>query len=228
MQLNTKNIHIWFFDLNLINQEEALLLLSEDEKTRAFAYQFPLHQQRYIAARSLLRRLIGHYLSVSPALVCFGYHSTHKPYVLVPQTTSLQFNLAHSHHKAVFAFSLNQAVGVDIEKIENHDHSALIKRFFSAEEQAAYAALPLDEKNIGFYRLWARNEALVKAIGKGLSIPLSSFSLSINNILETIIYEEEPWHILPLTLDPDYESALAMQGIIKHVSYFSAKELTLL
>jgi 4'-phosphopantetheinyl transferase len=54
------------------------------------------------------------------------------------------------------------------------------KRFFSAREIASLSTLnDWEEWLDGFYRCWTRKEAILKAEGAGLRIPLDSFDVSL-------------------------------------------------
>lgn len=82
-------------------------------------------------------------------------------------------NLSHSGDYAVCAVS-DCEVGVDVERVKTAD-IALAKRFFTAEEYdyIKNSAMPDD----AFFETWVKKESFVKAVGKGLAIPLSSFSI---------------------------------------------------
>jgi 4'-phosphopantetheinyl transferase len=57
-------------------------------------------------------------------------------------------------------------------------------RFFTSEEQSYISASP--DANIAFYEIWTKKEAYIKYIGKGLAVPLNSFSVfSINTPMFT-------------------------------------------
>jgi 4'-phosphopantetheinyl transferase len=222
MQLNQHEVHVWSADLTLSPEQEKikLTLLSKDEFERAKRFHFPIHQRRFIAARSTLREILSLYTHVAPQTIVFAYNEHHKPYLAVPDNTQINFNLAHSENIAVFALMLNSAVGIDIEKIQLDDKSALAKRFFTLQENQDLMQLPDQEKIPGFYQLWSRKEVLIKAIGKGLSIPLSSFSLSVNHPHETILLEGERWSVRSLSIHPDFQAALASNQFINTISYW--------
>lgn len=83
-----------------------------------------------------------------------------------------EFNISHSGNMVVCVFSKEQ-VGIDIEEIIKMDFENFNSIFTTAE---------LDEiKNsdgLKFYELWTAKEAVVKAIGKGLSIPISNIEVT--------------------------------------------------
>lgn len=222
MQFEAHEIHIWTRDLAITLEQEkaAWVLLSEDEQQRANRFHFPIHRQRFIASRSMLRTILSLYLDYSSKNIIFGYGEHKKPYLHTPNQSQIQFNLAHSDNMAIYALTLNYAVGIDIEKIKPSDYQAIAKRYFSSPENEALMALPIDKQLQGFYRIWSRKEALIKASGKGLSLPLSTFSVSIYNDFETIQLENKTWSLLSIPIFPDYQTAIASNQPIKAVSYW--------
>ena len=226
MRLEPNQIHVWHADLVISPEKETTqsALLSTDELERAKRFHAPVHRMRFIAARSILRQILGLYLGVAPQEITFSYAEHNKPYLLKPAKTGLQFNLAHSYDMAVYAFTLTQLIGVDIEKIKDYYEPAVAKRFFSRQENTELMSLPPDEQTAGFYRIWARKEAIVKAVGKGLSIPLSSFSVSAKPIAESLTLESDSWSLVPLSINPGYQAALASNQPINEVSMWQLSE----
>lgn len=218
MQLNPQEIHIWIADLTLSPQEETarFALLNADERARAERFHFALHKRRFIAARSELRKIIGTYLSVAPETIEFIYTEHHKPHLL---NTRLQFNLSHSQDIAIFAFTLDDAIGVDIEKIQDSYSIKVAARYFSPQENDYLSHLPDNHRCKEFYRIWATKEALVKAIGKGLSLPFSSFSVPKQEEVASITLENHDWFLIPLAIHPDYQAAVVTQQNIKQIAY---------
>lgn len=87
--------------------------------------------------------------------------------------TDVFVNLAHSGSYAVCAVS-DSEVGVDAELVKTPD-LGIAKRFFTEEEYAFIKSS--DSPQNAFYDIWVKKESFVKAVGKGLAIPLSSFSV---------------------------------------------------
>ena len=61
------------------------------------------------------------------------------------------------------------------------DEAALVRRYFSPAEQHAYESLPATAKSAGFFQCWTRKEAYIKAVGRGLGLPLDSFDVSLGD-----------------------------------------------
>lgn len=223
MQLKPNHIHVWTINLAIspdqeINQFDSL---TPDEQQRAKRFLAPIHRKRFIAARYALRNILGQYLSTPPENVSFIYTEHGKPFLSGTMQEKLQFNLAHTYDIAVCVITLDHAIGVDIEKIVEKNDLAIAERFFSREENRALSVLPPDEQTIGFYRLWSKKEALVKAVGKGLSISLSSFSVSTNTLPEMIVLENKNWSLVTLDILTHFQAALATDQEIEKISYFS-------
>src|SRR5262249_20133919 len=149
-------------------------ILAPDEKERAARFHFEHLRSAFIAARGVLRCLLGGYLNRHPGRVQFRYGARGKP-ALEPDA-GIEFNLAHSGGLAVLAFASGCPIGVDLEQIRPiPELREIAARFFCAEEAAEIASLPSGERQRSFFRCWTRKEAYIKATGDGLSAPLDQF-----------------------------------------------------
>lgn len=212
-------IQIWTMDLSLT--EEALQtkfsLLNDEEKTRANRYHFAIHRERFIACRSYLREVLGAYIDCSPASVMIDYDQFEKPYLA--SHPSIQFNVSHSEHLAVIAVTTQYSIGVDLEKQESEFDEAVAKRFLSPTEYNELMSYPADQQAAAFYRLWARKEAVVKAIGEGLGISLASFTVSSHDIAEIITMDtQQQWTVLPLKIDDQFPAAVVTNQPVTQVT----------
>lgn len=224
MQLQKQEIHVWSVDLAITaaQEKDQWLCLSQDERERALRFRFAKDKQRFIAAHYALRQLVSRYVLKAAEQIRFAYTTHKKPYL---QDASLQFNLSHSATLALIAFTLDHAIGIDVEKMENDDKQALAARFFSPSENSALSHLAENEKIPGFYRLWSRKEALIKACGKGLSIPLSSFSTALDRETESVTLDNETWTVISLSAYPGYQAAIACNQPIKKIQYWDFNAL---
>ena len=68
LELGPDEVHVWRCALDLAPSrvEELLRSLSSDERARAEQLRFPMHRARFIAARGLLRIVLGRYVGMAP------------------------------------------------------------------------------------------------------------------------------------------------------------------
>lgn len=219
MKLLPDDIHIWVADLAIspTQSEAQAALLSMDECERAKRFHSSIHKNRFIAARYALRVILSYYLDQPPQAIQFGYSTFGKPYLLDLQASSLQFNLAHSHRIAIYGITLNYPIGVDIEYIQDVFPQDVARRYFPGEYDHLMQ-VPVKDRVKEFFHLWTRKEAVIKAIGKGLSLSLSSFTVSLQQPSETIFLEKESWHLLSLDIHAHYLSALATNQLVKNIT----------
>lgn len=83
----------------------------------------------------------------------------------------LQFNVSHSQEYALYGFTHNHSIGVDIECLcRMRNVTELAKRFFTHKEFQLIANLTDEEQQQKvFFQLWTVKEAYLKAISVGLS-----------------------------------------------------------
>jgi len=166
----------------------ARSILPEEDLAQAADLLNPQRRSRFLLTQALLRTLIAGYLSragepVTPAEIVLHRGPSGKPHLPVP--VPLHFNLSHSGSLAIFAFSLDTEIGVDLEELRPVPHAEEIAdRFFAPEESADLCRLTknADPKQVQhlFFSCWTRKEAYVKAIGTGLDFPLDRFRVSLN------------------------------------------------
>lgn len=219
----TTAVHIWTASLDLPPQQHTELgqLLCPAEQRRAERYHFEIHRRRFIAARGLLRTLLGQYLNTPPADIEFSYGPYGKP-ALAPAFAKegLEFNLAHSEDLVLFVMAVGSAVGVDLEEVRAlPEMEDLVRRFFSRREAALFAALPPAQKTQGFFNLWTRKEAWLKATGEGIAQYLSQVEVSFVPgqgaellSLPTHLADGRRWQLYDLAAAGGFAGALAIAG----------------
>ncbi|MDH6674070.1 4'-phosphopantetheinyl transferase [Paenibacillus sp. LBL] len=90
---------------------------------------------------------------------------------------NLHFNISHSGHWIVCAVS-HEPVGIDVEKMKAIDMD-IAKRFFHKTEFHALLNREPSARLSHFFDLWTLKESYIKAVGKGLHLPLDSFALEL-------------------------------------------------
>jgi 4'-phosphopantetheinyl transferase len=175
-------VEVWLMplDVTALQLHQCSLLLSHDEHARVARFQFEHDRRRYSVARGMLRMLLGNYLDMPAATIAFELERYGKPRVANPRFP-VHFNLSHSADLAIYAISGACAPGVDIEWLDRDiDHDALARKFFSAREVAQLQRIPPAARKRAFLTAWTRKEAVVKATGDGLRVPLDRIEVTVD------------------------------------------------
>lgn len=108
------------------------------------------------------------------------------------------FNISHSGRYAVCVFSKAGRVGVDIEEKKPFLLES-VAASFRAEEQAiiSNSSQPLDD----FYQLWTQKEAVLKAEGSGLHIPLQEVGAPHHN---RVLLRGREWFVQQIAIAENY------------------------
>jgi 4'-phosphopantetheinyl transferase len=179
LALGGDEVHLWHASLDLFSAENLEHVLFEDEVIRARRFHFAKDRNHFTVARALLRKLLQSYLRGDDQLH-LQYGEMGKPFLAEKDTRPISFNLAHSGGRAIYAFSRNRELGVDLEFIrEDMTGDDIAKRFFSERETNTLQAVPAEQRKQAFFNCWTRKEAYIKARGEGLSMPLDSFDVSL-------------------------------------------------
>ena len=146
--------------------------LSPEEREKADRFCFERDRDRYAMSRGILRKLLGEYLCVSPGKLQFYYGKYGKPYLadqVLPYP--VHFSVSHSFELVLFAFSRDQEIGIDLERIRtDFDFESIARRFLSPGEFTKLFSLMPPARAAEFFRLWTRMEAYAKALGIGISL----------------------------------------------------------
>jgi 4'-phosphopantetheinyl transferase len=228
------HIHAWFVSLerNAYGERDWSALLSEEERHRAAQFRFDRDRDRYIAAHGLLRVILNSYLPQPSRLV---YGANGKPALACG---SLHFNLSHADDRAVIALSATAALGVDLERVRlESDAERIAQICFSPAERKALSLLPQSLQAEAFFKCWTRKEAFVKALGDGLSYPLTAFSVSLDEpdkdpeapprILDLAgdVHAAAQWSVRHLAPEPGYVGAIVTRQPILEVVSMSLSQL---
>jgi 4'-phosphopantetheinyl transferase len=220
-ELNAAEVHVWHADLNAHSPDRLQLFLTEDEVARANRFHFTKDRKHFIVARGLLRQLLRSYLGiVGSDDLKISYGKQGKPFLTNNLPHTLNFNLAHSHGKALYAFSRNRELGVDLEFVKDElADEQIAERFFSVAEVKALGNVPTELRRDAFFNCWTRKEAYIKARGAGLSIPLDEFDVSLvpdepaallHNYKDAS--EVDRWTMKSIPVASGYVAALVVEG----------------
>ncbi|MEP7075448.1 MAG: 4'-phosphopantetheinyl transferase superfamily protein [Acidobacteriota bacterium] len=224
--LRDNEVHIWHLDLNQGRKSlnSFFDLLSDDEKHRAERFVFARNKEYFITGRGTLRKVLGGYLDKSPEALRFSLRHYGKP-DLSNGNSHLRFNVSHSHGMAVIAVALNREVGVDIEFVNfDFDVSSVARNVFSAGEYLRFEALSPNGQVLAFFAAWTRKEALLKALGDGLSSS-DELQAAVSFVSDAdVLYrsfennKSTDWSLTSFSIHDDFKAALVVEGKIGAIS----------
>ncbi len=217
-------VDVWHVSLSASMRDLAVLanMLSPHERQYSDRYVRSADRHRAVVSRGLLRHLIGQYLAVAPNDVLISIGSHGKPFISHP----MRFNVTHSGDVVAFAFCIGREVGIDVERIDpGIDIMLLARNVFGASELGQFEALAHHERLGAFFAGWTRKEALLKALGDGLTRPLCEIGMPVGCSSQPLP-RSVAWHpngpagccVADLPLRVGHAAALAVHGATKPVS----------
>lgn len=159
-------------------------LLDEAERVRADRFHFIHDRQSYIAAHALARATLSTVVDRAPVDWRFETNQFGKPEaVLQARDPPIRFSLSHSRGLAAVAVTLVEDIGIDVEWMKRGNLTReLALDIFAPAECRIIEECAEDDLDETLFAFWTLKEAYVKAVGKGLSIPLESFAFKLEPV----------------------------------------------
>jgi 4'-phosphopantetheinyl transferase len=143
--------------------------------------------QRFAHARDAQRYLASH-RALHAVLATQGHRPKAEDWDIGPHGQPLlrngpSFNLSRRGGWVAIVLGVNaQSVGIDIEHHRSIDDAGVLaQQHFTLSERVELAAAPALDQSRCFLRGWTRKEAVVKALGSGLSIATATFQTGLSN-----------------------------------------------
>ncbi len=169
-------------------------------------------------AHAMLRDVLGAYCNVAPDRLHLESAAGKKP-VLVTPTVPVSFALSHAGGRALVAVTSGAAVGVDLEvERADVDATAIATMQFAADERTCIEGVPAARRAALFYDYWVAKEAVLKADGIGLELPLDAFTVHFDRghrtarVLSRDARLSSHWRVLLLSLPVQWHGAVAVSG----------------
>lgn len=211
--------------------ESLLMCVTEEKRQKLNRFHFEKDRVRGLVGDLLVKMVLSQTLSIPYTSIQIDTNDYQKPYLAQPKE-QLEFNLSHSGEWVVCATD-SHSVGVDVERIATFDMN-VAQRYFSKEEYEYITSADNDEeRNQRWCKVWTAKESYIKAVGKGLSIPLESFStVDQTRMASSRIIDERNWHFREYWLESqyclsvcatrdDFSASVEIVDIQSLVSYFN-------
>jgi 4'-phosphopantetheinyl transferase len=165
-------IHVWCCDLNDPGLDPFYddSALSDHEWHRAKRLHGDWQRRLFVRRRALGRFLLGQFLAVPPASLCFIETDSGKPSMAEIRGTCCEFSTSNSENVFVLAISETGDVGVDVEVIRPEwDWESVAAMYLDEHRIEQLKGFPERVQQKQFLRFWTLHEAFAKADGRGLT-----------------------------------------------------------
>ena len=216
-------VTVWCADLDgeAARRVSGAGLLSAEERRRAGRLVGVKGRRRWIAARSILRAILGERLEVDPADLRLESGTHGRPFLADSPDPALDFNLSHSGSLMLVALGRPGPIGVDIERVRSGSAAERVaRRHFPEAEAVALSALPEARRARAFHRAWAAREAWVKARGERILRHLSRVEVRVDPDASPAFLSVDGcpnaaagWHLEEVPVGEEYAAVVAREGL---------------
>lgn len=186
VRLDGGEVHLWWGRRDAAwNLDAVRGWLSDEERRRGERFRRARDAHAFLFRRAFRRSVLASYVGVAPWEICFETSECGKP-SLVGAHGRVRFNASSSDEWTLVGVSADRELGVDVEKgdgrfLEQEELSLLARRVLTGAEQDCLAQLPGSERLRAFLRVWTGKEALLKALGTGLSREPSTVEVGLES-----------------------------------------------
>ena len=189
-----------------------------DEHARAARFSRPEDSLRNLLGRALLRRVAAHYGGMDPTQPIRS-NTWGKPELV---GCYVGCNVSHAGNQVWVALSRFPHVGIDIELVSAPKEFHDIVAGFHPDEIAALRRMP--DGKLSTLRCWNRKEAVSKATGMGVALPLRAYCVDCDGRQSGWLRVAPPettrgdWTTIDLPMGKEYVGALAIEGRCDRIS----------
>lgn len=198
-------VEVWQVGLDLPESdlESAAAVLTPEERARADRGTSAVRRRR-IAMRAALRSVLGRELGCAPGAVPLVATAHGRPFLDLP-TPVWDVNCTGSDDLGLIVVARGTRVGIDVERVVPWTEETAAEGWLSLREVAALRALSRSERALAATRCWTQKEAVLKAVGSGLSLPPSDVPTSPG----CAHGRSGDWVLSPVSVPPGFVATLA-------------------
>jgi 4'-phosphopantetheinyl transferase len=159
--------------------DAAATFATPQERAHAKRFLHAVDAARHLVGRALARRMLGPGPGrpLTPEFIASPWGKPLCPPGPPAEEPTPDFSIAHSGGMVWTAFCHSGPVGIDVERTLPLPDVDELAAQLHQRECGDIRALPRPERAAAFYRCWTRKEAVLKALGRGLNLPLSGFQV---------------------------------------------------
>ncbi|WP_202803537.1 4'-phosphopantetheinyl transferase family protein [Clostridium tunisiense] len=165
------------FDISEEELDKLCLLIDSEKSYKIKKLINKKDKIRTLIGEILIRKIVIENLKINNKHIRFNKNQYGKPYL--KGYPNFNFNISHSGEYVLCAID-DKPIGVDIEEIKHLEFEEIAKNFFTEKEFQYIANKDSKSKLDRFYEIWTLKESYIKFCGQGLSMPLKSFSIEID------------------------------------------------
>lgn len=174
VRLEGDEVHLWWGRMDAQEDLDGVRgWLSDEERGRAERFRREGDARAFVFRRTFLRSVLARCTGIAPQDLRFELREFGKPF-LDGALAHVRFNTSSSGACVLVGVSAGREIGVDVERedqrfLEPEELSRMARRVLTPAEQAGLEDLAREQRPGAFLRAWTRKEALLKALGTGLS-----------------------------------------------------------
>jgi 4'-phosphopantetheinyl transferase len=212
--LQVGEAHVWLVELTggSLDRDTCWPVLSDGEQAKSERYKHDGAREEFVISRAVLRSFLARYVGADSEAITYRTAPGGKPFLQEMTGKPVPwFNMTHSRGVALYAFSIDQEVGVDVEMVNRRtDAEGLARRFFTARESERICSRS-ELLREAFIRTWTCKEASLKWTGKGLKGGLKTHEILFSPAWDEprAVGDGDQPELTLLTLGGGYVGALA-------------------
>lgn len=157
--------------------------LSDDEKAKLAKFRFYRDRISYLVCHALLRSTLSRYVDIPPDQWLFSNHYHGRPSINPSQCNAqIDFNISRTKYVSVCLITSSVEGGIDVECGDNlSELQLLIKSVLTPQERKNLRGVCMEVLHKRFLKYWTLKEAYLKALGLGLTIPMTQISFALQH-----------------------------------------------
>lgn len=214
--------------LDIENEELEYLIstISWEKREKIKKFWNKKDKIRSLIGEVLVRTKLSKIYAIENKKIIFEKNNFGKLYI--KGKSNCNFNISHSGEWIICAID-SKPIGIDVEKIKCIEYEEIVKNFFSSNEIDYIMNRDKNLRLERFYEIWTLKESYIKCCGKGLSIPLKSFSINIGIYNIKVIKENQylKYKLEILDIDQYYKVAVCSlnKRIPPHITKINQRSL---